>query len=230
MDSNQTGMNPVSMITINPQKEQARDQTSAHPFASPVHYGVSYAGLATTGWTDWPADSYITPLQFWGQKYHTDQQYNTFIFSKDSTSFLSSFFNDVPLECDLEWLLFSFLSSVLESSCVSVLGASKIIEENPISYLNWYLILLENLMKISSVSVQNFIINTDNVHINPFPIKPWFLCVCSASLLKTLREKKKLLVTSNFSFSQCFLHVEELSAIFIKFEIIVFKVFEFGTV
>ena len=37
--------------------------------------------------------------------------------------------------------------------------------------------------------------------INPFPNKPWFLRVCSTSLLKTLWEKEKLLVTSNFSFS-----------------------------
>ena len=36
---------------------------------------------------------------------------------------------------------------------------------------------------------------------NPFPNKPWFLRVCKTSLLKTLWEKEKLLVTSNFSFS-----------------------------
>ena len=34
-----------------------------------------------------------------------------------------------------------------------------------------------------------------------FPNKPWILHVCSTSLLKTLRGKEKLLVTSNFSFS-----------------------------
>ena len=39
--------------------------------------------------------------------------------------------------------------------------------------------------------------------LNPFPNKPWFICVCSTSLLKTLWEKKKLLVTSNFFFSHC---------------------------
>ena len=37
--------------------------------------------------------------------------------------------------------------------------------------------------------------------INPFPNKPWILRVCSTSLLKTLWEKEKLLVTGNFSFS-----------------------------
>ena len=36
---------------------------------------------------------------------------------------------------------------------------------------------------------------------NPFPNSPWFLCVCSTSLLKTLLEKEKLLIMSNFSFS-----------------------------
>ena len=36
---------------------------------------------------------------------------------------------------------------------------------------------------------------------NPFPNEPWFLRVCSTSLWKTLWEKEKLLVTSNFSFS-----------------------------
>ena len=36
---------------------------------------------------------------------------------------------------------------------------------------------------------------------NLFPKKPWFLRVCNTSLLKTLWEKEKLLVTSNFSFS-----------------------------
>ena len=42
---------------------------------------------------------------------------------------------------------------------------------------------------------------------NPFPNKPCFLRVCSTRLLKTLWEKEKLLVTSNFSFSQCFLPI-----------------------
>ena len=40
---------------------------------------------------------------------------------------------------------------------------------------------------------------------NPFPNKPWFLFVCSTSLLKTLREKEKLFIASDFSLSQqCF--------------------------
>ena len=53
--------------------------------------------------------------------------------------------------------------------------------------------------------------------INPFPNKPWFLRVCRISLLKTLWEKEKLLVTSNFSFSHSvFYPYRELSAIFIN--------------
>ena len=64
---------------------------------------------------------------------------------------------------------------------------------------------------------------------NPFPNKPWFLPVCSISLLKTLWEKEKLLVTSNFSFSHSvFYSFWELFAIFIKFEIVVCKSFQFG--
>ena len=36
---------------------------------------------------------------------------------------------------------------------------------------------------------------------NPFSNKSWFLRVCSTSLLKTMWEKEKLLVTNNFFFS-----------------------------
>ena len=57
---------------------------------------------------------------------------------------------------------------------------------------------LDNFLPLSSnlkVSSAKFI------KFNPFPNKPWFLRVCSISLLKILWEKEKLLVTSNFSFS-----------------------------
>ena len=54
---------------------------------------------------------------------------------------------------------------------------------------------------------------------NPFPNKPWFLRVCGTNRLKTLWEKEKLLVTSNFSFSHSvFYQFWERSAIFIKFQ------------
>ena len=63
---------------------------------------------------------------------------------------------------------------------------------------------------------------------NPFPDKPWFLRVCRTSLLKTLWEKEKLLILSNFSFSHIvFYPFGELSAIFNKFEIVVCKLFQF---
>ena len=55
-----------------------------------------------------------------------------------------------------------------------------------------------------------------SIIINPFPNKPWFLCVCS---------------TSNFSFSHSvFYPFGKLSVIFIKFEFVVCKVFKFGRV
>ena len=42
--------------------------------------------------------------------------------------------------------------------------------------------------------------------INPFPNKPWFLCVCCTSLLKTLWEKEKIARNEQFLlFPQCFL-------------------------
>ena len=67
--------------------------------------------------------------------------------------------------------------------------------------------------------------------LNPFPNKPWFSHVCSRSLLKTLWEKEKLLITSNFSFSHCvFYPFEGLSAIFIKLKVVVCKPFEFGRI
>ena len=70
-----------------------------------------------------------------------------------------------------------------------------------------------------------------DLQFNPFPNKPWFLRVCSTSLLKTLREKEKLLVTSNFSFSHSvFFQLGEVSAIFSKFKIVVCKLFQFGRV
>ena len=62
--------------------------------------------------------------------------------------------------------------------------------------------------------------------INPFPNKPWFLCVCRTSLSKTLWEKVKLLIVSNFSFSHSVFYIfGELSAILIKFEFVICKFF-----
>ena len=57
------------------------------------------------------------------------------------------------------------------------------------------------------------------------------LCVCSTSLLKTQWEKEKLLLMNNFSFSHSvFYPLRDLSAIFIKFDIVICKLFQFGRV
>ena len=54
----------------------------------------------------------------------------------------------------------------------------------------------------------------------PFPKQAWFLRVCCRSLLKTLWEKEKLLVKSNFSFSHdVFYLFGELSDTFMQFEV-----------
>ena len=67
--------------------------------------------------------------------------------------------------------------------------------------------------------------------INHFPNKPWFLRFCSTSLLKTLWEKEKLLVTSNFSFSHSVFYLfGEFSAVFVKIEIVVCIPIDFGRV
>ena len=67
--------------------------------------------------------------------------------------------------------------------------------------------------------------------VNPFQNKPWFLHVCSTSLLKTLWEEEKLLMMSNFSFSHSvFYPFGELSARFINFKIVVCNLFQFGRV
>ena len=82
---------------------------------------------------------------------------------------------------------------------------------------------------ILSINVTHLAVNV--YWLNPFPNKSWFLRVYSESVLKTLQEKEKLLVTSNFSFSYSVFYLfGEPSAISIKFEIVVCKHFNFGRV
>ena len=58
-----------------------------------------------------------------------------------------------------------------------------------------------------------------------------FLLVCSIKILKTLWEKEKLLIKSNFSFSHSvFYPFGELLAIFIKLVSVICKLFWFGPV
>ena len=87
--------------------------------------------------------------------------------------------------------------------------------------------------KALTTFLQSTLYSTFHVEIscNLFSNKPWFLSICSKSLLETLWEKEKLLVTSNFSFSNSvFYSFEELSDIFIHFWIVVCKLFQFGRV
>ena len=82
-----------------------------------------------------------------------------------------------------------------------------------------------------SKQVENTVGKGEMARYNPFPNKPWFLRVYSTSILKTLLEKEKLLLMSNFSFSLSVFHpFRELSAIFIKFDTVVCKLSQFGTV
>ena len=58
-----------------------------------------------------------------------------------------------------------------------------------------------------------------------------FTCLQYKSFENTVGEKEKLLIMSNFSFSHnVFCPFGELSTIFIKFEIVVWKLFQFGSV
>ena len=65
---------------------------------------------------------------------------------------------------------------------------------------------------------------------SPFPKQALvFKCLQYKCFLKTLWEKNKLLVMSNFSISNSvFYPVGELSGIFIKFKIAICKLFQFG--
>ena len=96
-------------------------------------------------------------------------------------------------------------------------------------WFSWNLHICFNVINIMRVidleTIQSFV--REKYSFNPFPNKPWFLRVCSTSLLKTLWEKKKLLVGSNFSFSHSVLYqFEEFSTIFIKFKIVICKLFQ----
>ena len=68
----------------------------------------------------------------------------------------------------------------------------------------------------------------------PYPIPKQaqdFMCLQSKSFENTVGKKKELLLTSNFFFSHSvFYPFVEISAFFIKFEIVVCKLFQFGLV
>ena len=64
------------------------------------------------------------------------------------------------------------------------------------------------------------VISGTNSNFNPFPNKPWCLLVCIVSILKRLLEKEKL----------CFLPFWRTFCYFIKFEIVVCRLLQFGRV
>ena len=75
-----------------------------------------------------------------------------------------------------------------------------------------------NLVKVKNLSFGNELTLSQT--------SPGFLGVYSTSLLKTPWEKEKLLIMSNFSFfHSVFYPCQKRSAIFIKFEIVVCKLF-----
>ena len=67
-------------------------------------------------------------------------------------------------------------------------------------------------------------------HQKPFPKQAMVLQVCITSLLKTLWEKEKLLVQSNFFSHSVFYPFGNFSAIFIKFKIVSCNLFQSGRV
>ena len=96
-------------------------------------------------------------------------------------------------------LIFSFQSSNNCYVCTSVYNSlhSMIVCITPLQLQLATCALVKSIDKLRTG--QN-----KNVCVNPFPNKPWFLCACSTSLFKTLCEKEKLLVMSNFFFPTVF--------------------------
>ena len=78
-------------------------------------------------------------------------------------------------------------------------------------------------------------LSTNLTSINPFPHNDTFRCPWKTSLLKTLWAfensvgKGEIALNEQFLlFPQCFLPVWITFSIFVKFEIVVFKLFQFG--
>ena len=90
------------------------------------------------------------------------------------------------------------------------------------NFLTWSFtsayVFIDRPINVNGFTVVIYVVAMGAAMFNLFPNKPWFLRVCSTSLLKTMWEKEKLLVTSNFSLSHSvFCLFGELSASFIKF-------------
>ena len=67
------------------------------------------------------------------------------------------------------------------------------------------------------------------ISFDPFPNKPWFICVCITSLLKTVGKGEIACNEQFLLFSVFSIHLENFG-IFIKFKILVWKLFQFGRV
>ena len=119
---------------------------------------------------------------------------------------------------ELLWSLFVCPCTSVHNFLINTLASTNINQSTP-NLVKMYMTIRSRMRSIMElIGPELFEISA----LNPFPNKPWFLRVCSTSLLKTLWEKEKLLVTSNFSFSHSvFYPFEEPSSIFIKFENIV---------
>ena len=122
------------------------------------------------------------------------------------------------------------------SACAVFAGLSEMALYNYIRFCGKDLLKREKLKRKVSFRTAHGDLKGHSLHVsecpfNPFPNKPCFLRVCSTCLLKTMLQKKKLLVTSNFSISHGVSYlIGELSAIFIRFEIVTCKLCRFGTV
>ena len=138
---------------------------------------------------------------------------NTNSFDVSSSSKTGEFFleNGRPQELPLPFHLQIFSSVVFGENlgyCYS-LGVS--------------VVVMQKLTKIVVAVMMQFFLN-------PFPNNPWFLSVCSTSLLKKLWDKKKLLGKSNFFFSHSVFYPFRELSISVKFEIVICKLFQFGIV
>ena len=86
----------------------------------------------------------------------------------------------------------------------------------------------ENIAGKEKMPITSIISLFNNIYVTLSQTSRGFY-VFSASLSKTLLEKEKLLITSNFSFSHSvFYPFGERSTILIKFEIVVCKFFQVG--
>ena len=90
----------------------------------------------------------------------------------------------------------------------------------------------EKMMVTSILSISHHVLKNLHSHCcKPFPKHALVLRVCSTDFLKTPWEKEKLLVMIDFSFSHSvFYPFWKPSSIFIQFEIVICKLFQFWSV